>query len=133
MDNETAPRNLENGNMHGFGSIPEYERISPFYAYMPGSESAGGIGNCNVCSDTMQDVLARSIGRYIMCELLIGTNNIIKREGILTEVGRSYFILYNEDSNTYTSCDFYSLKLATCYQPGYRPSSLSIGRRNRNT
>ena len=59
----------------------------------------------------MQDMMSGGVGRYVACELLIGTNNIALRHGVLTQVGPSYFILHNPVANHSTACDLYALCL----------------------
>lgn len=66
-----------------------------------------------VTDATLQEMLARSIGKLVLCELLMGLRAITVREGILSEVGKSYFILEDPSSGTATSCDLYSLKFMT--------------------
>jgi hypothetical protein len=122
MDNESAPRSYEIDNMYSLGGLPENEGAGTLYntsTFQNEQTYSGGTVN----DGTMQDVLAKSIGRYVVCELLIGANNTVVKEGFLNEVGRSYFTLLNEDSNAVTICDFYTLKLATCYKAGEKPAA----------
>ena len=70
---------------------------------------------------TLQEMLAESVGRYVVCELLIGTQGMRVQMGLLTTVGQSFFILFNEDTNTQTSCDMYSLKFITFFPEGTKP------------
>lgn len=75
----------------------------------------------NVTSHSFQESISRGIGHYAICEFLMGNEQMNIREGILKEVGQSYFILYNEETDTSISCDFYSLKFVTFYRAGLRP------------
>ena len=75
-----------------------------------------------VLEDTMQDVLARHIGHYVSCELLVGTQDTTLREGVLDEVGSGYFLLRDEHNGVQTSCDLYALKFVTFLPKGVRPS-----------
>ena len=63
--------------------------------------------------NTLQSMLKRNIGKYVICELLIGLRSLSIREGVLIEVGNSYIILQNPNSGDSTSCDLYSLKFMT--------------------
>ncbi len=66
-----------------------------------------------VSNETLQEMLAHAIGKYVLCELLIGLRALTMREGILTEVGRDYFILQDPVNPVATTCDIYSLKFVT--------------------
>lgn len=76
----------------------------------------------------MQDMMSGGVGRYVACELLIGTNNIALRHGVLTQVGPSYFILHNPVANHSTACDLYALKFVTFYPEGEIPAPQDIDR-----
>ena len=56
-----------------------------------------------------------------MCEFLVGTQAMTRKEGILYSVGRSYLTLYEETSQTFVVCDIFSVKFVTFYLPGQRP------------
>lgn len=67
-----------------------------------------------VCSDiqsnhgiiqtkSLPEVMADEVGHYIVCQMLVGTNKIVVFEGILTQVGNNYFVLFDESTNTLTS------------------------------
>ena len=70
---------------------------------------------------SMQQILSKNTGLYVVCEFLIGTQNIEIKEGILYAVGVSYLVIYEVDFSSYAVCDFYSLKFITFYEPGRRP------------
>ena len=76
----------------------------------------------------MQDMMSGGVGRYVACELLIGTNSIALRHGVLTQVGPSYFILHNPVANQSTACDLYALKFVTFYPEGVIPTPQDIDR-----
>ncbi len=71
--------------------------------------------------ETIQEVIALSVGNYVVVEFLIGTNNIVRKEGVLTAVGVSWLLLYDEASGTSVVCDMYSVKFVTYFDPGKRP------------
>ena len=41
----------------------------------------------------MQAILAQNIGEYVVIEFLIGTENIVRKQGMLYFVGRSFVTL----------------------------------------
>lgn len=77
--------------------------------------------NNGVDEQSLQEMLASAIGAYVICEFLIGTQNIVTREGVLASVGGSYFLLYQEQNDTYLLCDLFTLKFITFFQLGNRP------------
>lgn len=70
---------------------------------------------------SLQQFLSWNLGEYVLCEFLIGTQSQSTREGILYAVGMSYFVLYEEKTETYVMCDIYAVKFVTFYRPGRRP------------
>lgn len=79
--------------------------------------------NCGrIQTKSLPEVMADEVGHYIVCQMLIGTNKMVVFEGVLTQVGTNYFVLYNESTNSLTSCDMFSLKFVTFFnndQPAY--------------
>ena len=67
------------------------------------------------------------MGRYVVVEFLIGTQNIVRREGVLTAVGTSWLVLYDESNGTSVVCDMYSVKFVTYFDPGARPDQRMNG------
>ena len=80
---------------------------------------------------SVQKVLTNNIGQYVVMEFLIGTENIVRKQGILYFVGTSYVVLYDDVINNYIVCDLYSIKFTYFYYPGDRPNqnynSLAVG------
>jgi len=70
---------------------------------------------------SMQQFLSENLGTYVVIEFLIGTQNIVRKEGVLYAVGRSVVTLYEELSQTFVTCDIFSVKFVTFYLPGQRP------------
>jgi hypothetical protein len=62
-----------------------------------------------------QGWLTTMIGKYIKIEFLIGTNMLIDREGILTEVGISYIVIQESGSKDLVMCDIYSIKFVRIF------------------
>lgn len=91
---------------------------------------------------SMQAILADNIGNYVVVEFLIGTAEIVRKQGMLFFVGRSYVTLYDEAVNNFIVCDIFSVKFVYFYMPGDRPRHMNynilpggnsdIGRRGRN-
>ena len=75
--------------------------------------------------ETIQEVIALSMGNYVGVEFLVGTQNIVRKEGVLTAVGVSWLLLYDEVNGTSTVCDMYSVKFVTYFDPGVRPANTS--------
>ena len=75
--------------------------------------------------ETIQEVIALSVGNYVVVEFLVGTQNIVRKEGVLTAVGVSWLLLYDEVNGTSTVCDMYSVKFVTYFDPGVRPANTS--------
>ncbi len=71
---------------------------------------------------SVQKVLGNNIGQYVVMEFLIGTNQIVRKQGILYLVGTSYVVLYDDVLGNYIVCDLYAIKFTYFYYPGQRPS-----------
>jgi hypothetical protein len=69
----------------------------------PGSPSILGI-------EYTQGYLRTQIGKTMRVTFLLGTNLIQDRNGILEEVGISYIILKETETNNLVLCDIYSIK-----------------------
>lgn len=57
-----------------------------------------------------QAYLSQNVGRYVKVDFLIGTNMFVDREGVLKEVGISYIILQEPETDDLLLCDLYSIK-----------------------
>lgn len=75
-------------------------------------------------SQTMMlaEQLQTSIGYYVSCDFLIGTQIIETRDGILAKVGTNFLTLYQPNLERYIVCDLYSLKFITIYNSTSVPS-----------
>lgn len=71
---------------------------------------------------SMQQILGKNIGEYIVAEFLIGTERLMRKQGILYFVGTSFVTLYDDMHNNYIVCDIFSIKFVYFYYPGQRPS-----------
>lgn len=71
---------------------------------------------------SMQQIFSQNIGEYVVVEFLIGTERIMRKQGILYFVGTSFVTLYDDVNETFIVCDIFSVKFAYFYYPGDRPS-----------
>jgi len=70
---------------------------------------------------SMQQFLSENLGQYVVIEFLIGTQTLTRKAGVLYAVGASVVTLYEEISQTFVTCDIFSVKFVTFYLPGRRP------------
>lgn len=77
--------------------------------------------NTPAMEGSMQQFLADNLGQYVVIEFLVGTQNAVTKSGILYAVGTSVVTLYQELSQTFVTCDIFSIKFVTFYLPGHRP------------
>ena len=57
--------------------------------------------------------LREQIGKLVRVEILIGTDSLTDRIGILEDVGASYILLRSIESGVLTYADIYSIKFVT--------------------
>ncbi|HOE57559.1 MAG TPA: hypothetical protein PLL98_08690 [Bacillota bacterium] len=62
-----------------------------------------------------QGYLKSQIGKRVKVEFLIGTNMLIDREGTLVDVGISYIIIREAETDDLILCDIYSIKFVKFY------------------
>lgn len=62
-----------------------------------------------------QGYLKTQIGQRVKVEFLIGTNMLVDREGTLVDVGISYIIIREVDTDDLLLCDIYSIKFVRFY------------------
>lgn len=62
-----------------------------------------------------QGYLKSQIGARIKVEFLIGTNMLLDREGTLVDVGISYIIIREVETDDLLLCDIYSIKFVRFY------------------
>jgi hypothetical protein len=63
-----------------------------------------------------QGFLRTQIGRRVKIEFLIGTNMFIDREGTLVDVGISYILMREVQTNDLVMCDIYSIKFVKIFR-----------------
>lgn len=66
---------------------------------------------------SLQQMLATNTGNRVVVDFLVGTSNIVRKEGILYLVGVSYIVLYDDKADTYTVCNLYSIEFVTFLSP----------------
>ncbi len=74
----------------------------------------------------LAEELQSSIGYYVVCDFLVGTQLLETRDGILNSVGINFLVLYQPELDRYIVCDLYALKFITIY------NSTEVPARNRN-
>lgn len=77
--------------------------------------------NTDALRGSMQNYLADNIGEYVVIEFLIGTSQIIRKQGVLYSVGTGVVTLYDEEYDNFITCDVFSVKFVYFYRPGQRP------------
>ena len=78
--------------------------------------------NSEEMQGSLQQILARYIGTYVVIESLIGTTALLRKQGRIYYVGRSYVILYDDVNNFFISCDMFSIMFVYFFYPGQRPA-----------
>jgi hypothetical protein len=63
-----------------------------------------------------QGYLKSQIGQKVKVEFLIGTNMLVDREGTLIDVGISYIIIRETETDDLLLCDIYSIKFVRFYR-----------------
>lgn len=77
--------------------------------------------NEEVYLGSFSSILRENLGAYVICEFLIGTNGLERKEGYLYSGGINYITLYQPSEEQYTVCDLYSLKFVTFVDTRLRP------------
>ncbi len=97
-----------------------------FEQSIPGNEFGGNSVNNQNPTTMLAEELQSSIGYYVVCDFLIGTQLLETRDGILNSVGVNFIVLYQPELDRYIVCDLYALKFITIY------NSTEVPARNRN-
>ncbi len=64
---------------------------------------------------SMQRILADNIGEYVVIEFLIGTERMMRKQGLLYFVGTSYVTLFDDNIKNFIVCDIISIKFVYFY------------------
>lgn len=78
--------------------------------------------NSEEMQGSIQKILSENTGEYVVIEFLIGTEQIMRKQGLLYFVGTSYVTLYDDASNNFIVCDLFSIKFVYFYFPGQCPN-----------
>lgn len=71
---------------------------------------------------SIQNILAKNIGNYVVIEFLIGTDQIHRKQGQIFHVGTSYITLYDDQNANFLLCDIFSVKFVYFFVPNQRPN-----------
>ncbi|QXM05516.1 hypothetical protein [Crassaminicella indica] len=88
---------------------PPATQIPPNFDFEPGPPVQDDI-------NYTQGYLKTQIGEYVKIEFLIGTNMLIDREGKLLDVGISYIVIQEPETDNYLVCDIYSIKFVEIFK-----------------
>lgn len=69
---------------------------------------------------SMRAMLGREIGAYIAATFLMGTNELVRWEGRLYEVGNNYIVIYQQEAGRYVVGDLNSLLFVEFSETGNR-------------
>lgn len=78
------------------------------FSQAPGSPVFQGL-------EYIQGYLRTFVGKYMKIEFLVGTNSLVDREGVLLEVGVSYVVLREAQTDDNLMCDIFSIKFVRVY------------------
>ena len=107
---ECYPENMRGRGMAGMDGATQF-KVPPQEKF--DSEEMRG---------SMQQILSQQIGEYVVIEFLIGTERIMRKQGYLIHVGRSFVTLFDDMVNDYIVCDIFSVKFVYFYYLGQRPN-----------
>ena len=71
---------------------------------------------------SIQNILAKNIGNYVVIEFLIGTDQMHRKQGQIFHVGTSYITLYDDINANFLLCDIFSVKFVYFFVPNQRPN-----------
>ena len=124
MDMGAGIRNMPAGGTHENGGLGGSSTQWGENAAMrtPGFNSPPPINfDTEEMRGSIQNILSKNVGEYVVIEFLIGTTMIMRKQGILYYVGTSYVTLYDNSENNFIVCDIFSIKFVYFYFPGDRP------------
>ena len=87
--------------------------------YMAEADGAAALDNFE--HPEQENFDSEDIGNFVVIEFLIGTGGIMRKQGMLYFVGRSFVTLYDEAANNFIICDIFSIKFVYFYMPNDRP------------
>lgn len=113
---QTQPQQMQPQQMEGMQQMPGQPQVPQ--APIPG---AGPVDFEMLPSTPIMDIeytqgyLKSQIGARIKVEFLIGTDMFVDREGTLVDVGISYIVIREVDTDDLLLCDIYSIKFVRFY------------------
>jgi len=131
-DRQTTPGQFSPGNVNGSPSVtalpplPTGYPTGPMYSPMlqPAAVTPQTVPSAPSMEpepETLQNIaytqgyLKQHIGARVKVEFLIGTNMLVDREGTLVDVGTSYIIIREVDTDDLLLADLYSIKFVRFY------------------
>lgn len=93
--------------------------------------------NCSVTENnsgsvdvrSYQEKLFESVGKFMVCRFLVGSENMVSVAGILKNVGKDYFIIEDPCTKMQTTCDLYSVKFVSVFTEEFKENIPSYCRR----
>ncbi len=66
-----------------------------------------------VYNGSFQKILSMNLNQYVICDFLVGTNNIVSKAGLLYAVGEKTIVLYQQSIDAYIVCDIFNIKFVS--------------------
>ncbi len=127
FEDSTYNRQMPGGQLPSASTLPGYPTIptspvipeavglpaqaTPFFGLSPGVTAPTLVN-----PGYTQAFLRANIGRRARVEFLVGTNVLIDRDGVIEDVGISYIVLRESETNNRVMGDLYSIKFVTFYE-----------------
>jgi hypothetical protein len=105
----------------GIPTGPLYSSPIPVQQSVSATASPVTVSEIDTVPQTVMDIqftqgyLKTQIGRHVKVEFLVGTSMFIDKEGILVDVGTSYIIIRETETDDLLLCDMYSIKFVRFY------------------
>ena len=117
------PRGADGGRAGRYGNDNDYHELADGGSQMFGFNSPPQESfDSEEMRGSMQKILSENVGEYVVIEFLIGTGMIVRKQGVLYFVGRSFVTLFDDRVKNFIVCDIFSVKFVYFYLPGDRPS-----------
>lgn len=94
-------------------SLPVDEVPMPGTGLNGGNVSLDGLLSEESYQGSLQQILSYNTGKRVVVDFLVGSSNIVRKEGILYMVGLSYLVLFDDKTGIYTVCNLYSVEFVT--------------------
>lgn len=128
---QTATPQIQSNNMDMSGNLPQGYVTpgcpsgmcgmgSPYTANGSASSELSPIEEYNqpfpITAESIQYLngfIRSQVGRYVSIEFLVGTNQLVEKEGFLIGVGANFILLNERGTSEIMACDFYNIKFIT--------------------